>query len=202
VASVTSVVAAPVVSNGSFEQHGLAIPGIVNYGLDSSGWDTTGSTPASGATFNSNINIQNTTTGIYNSLDGDFALRILNGNAVAKQVISGFDATGYGYRLSFWSLGDTAKVSLTNAIAPYFGITGQPFAASETFASAGLWTQHFIDFRATSAAVTLSFTGATGNGYTYIDNVSVTAVPEPESYAMLLAGLGAIGFMSRRRRQA
>ena len=30
--------------------------------------------------------------------------------------------------------------------------------------------------------------------------VNVTAVPEPETYAMLLAGLGLIGFMSRRRR--
>ncbi|HEY1132325.1 MAG TPA: PEP-CTERM sorting domain-containing protein [Roseateles sp.] len=35
-----------------------------------------------------------------------------------------------------------------------------------------------------------------------IDNLSfsVTAVPEPSTYAMLLAGIGAIGFMARRRR--
>jgi len=32
--------------------------------------------------------------------------------------------------------------------------------------------------------------------------VRVTAVPEPETYAMLLAGLGVIGFMSRRRRNS
>ncbi|MDP4299910.1 PEP-CTERM sorting domain-containing protein [Leptothrix discophora] len=31
-------------------------------------------------------------------------------------------------------------------------------------------------------------------------SVSVTAVPEPETYAMMLAGLGAIGFMARRRK--
>ena len=30
--------------------------------------------------------------------------------------------------------------------------------------------------------------------------VRVTAVPEPETYAMMLAGLGMIGFMSRRRK--
>lgn len=30
--------------------------------------------------------------------------------------------------------------------------------------------------------------------------ISVTAVPEPESYALLLAGLGVIGFVARRRR--
>ena len=34
-----------------------------------------------------------------------------------------------------------------------------------------------------------------------IDNVSVAAaVPEPETYAMMLAGLGALGMMGRRRR--
>ena len=32
-----------------------------------------------------------------------------------------------------------------------------------------------------------------------LDNVSVTAVPEPETYALMLAGLGLIGFSVRRR---
>jgi hypothetical protein len=44
----------------------------------------------------------------------------------------------------------------------------------------------------------------TGSGAFYLDNfsVNVTAapVPEPETYAMMLAGLGALGFMARRRR--
>ena len=33
-------------------------------------------------------------------------------------------------------------------------------------------------------------------------NYSVTAVPEPESYAMLLAGLGLMGAIARRRKQS
>lgn len=35
-----------------------------------------------------------------------------------------------------------------------------------------------------------------------LDNLTVTAVPEPESYAMMLAGLGALGVLSRRRKTA
>ncbi len=63
---------------------------------------------------------------------------------------------------------------------------------------------------------TLSFNGLSSGNHTFtwnrsglansgslrIDDFSatVTAVPEPETYAMMLAGLGAIGFMSRRRK--
>ncbi|MEG1118645.1 MAG: FxDxF family PEP-CTERM protein, partial [Janthinobacterium sp.] len=40
------------------------------------------------------------------------------------------------------------------------------------------------------------------NHYFNATNVSgyVSAVPEPETYAMLLAGLGLVGFMARRRK--
>lgn len=41
-----------------------------------------------------------------------------------------------------------------------------------------------------------------GSAASYSGTLNVTPVPEPETYALMLAGLGAIGFMaSRRRRQ-
>jgi len=53
----------------------------------------------------------------------------------------------------------------------------------------------------TSGLQTVSFAGGHSNQGPVLDNVSlvVTAVPEPETYAMLLAGLGAVGFVARRR---
>jgi hypothetical protein len=38
-----------------------------------------------------------------------------------------------------------------------------------------------------------------GNGFKNFDSATMAPVPEPESYAMLLAGLGLVGFMARRR---
>lgn len=38
-------------------------------------------------------------------------------------------------------------------------------------------------------------------GFKSLGDLHMAAVPEPETYAMMLAGLGALGFMARRRRQ-
>ncbi len=55
----------------------------------------------------------------------------------------------------------------------------------------------------TTEALTFKAIGTSDSYGTSLDNVSLTtsAVPEPESYAMLLAGLGMMGFIARRRRK-
>jgi len=39
------------------------------------------------------------------------------------------------------------------------------------------------------------------NNYNLVSTNMVAAVPEPETYAMFLAGLGAMGFVARRRQK-
>lgn len=68
----------------------------------------------------------------------------------------------------------------------------------------GGWTAYSFNLGALAAGThTLSFAGlyATGDNTVFLDKVAVTAVPEPESYALLLAGLGLLGAVARRRQQ-
>jgi len=91
--------------------------------------------------------------------------------------------------------GDSKALTVTVGTAPAFNFVGDMnHHVTETF-----------NYHATTTGTTLlTFTSA-ASGYSgaVIDNVSVTAaVPEPETYAMLLAGLGMVGFIARRKRSA
>ena len=63
---------------------------------------------------------------------------------------------------------------------------------------------HTLSFIAQTNSTTLTFASAlvSKNGGPILDNVSVTAVPEPESYAMFLAGLGVMGAIAVRRQKS
>lgn len=54
---------------------------------------------------------------------------------------------------------------------------------------------------ATGSAGTTVDNNSTYNRAFVMDNLSVSAVPEPETYAMLLAGLGVMGAIARRRQK-
>ena len=54
---------------------------------------------------------------------------------------------------------------------------------------------------ASGGVLTFSFHDASNDNIgSLLDNVSVSAVPEPGSVSLLLAGLAALGFAARRRR--
>ena len=108
-----------------------------------------------------------------------------NFSALASSVYSGNPATlravatigGIDYTLGT----DLLLTSATNA--------WNTFGGSMTVLTAGNVTLKLQDRNAV----------ASGNDFA-VDNISLTsAVPEPETYAMLLAGLGLVGFMSRRK---
>jgi choice-of-anchor C domain-containing protein len=125
-----------------------------------------------------------------------------------------FDTTaGQAYKVTFLLSGNpdnghnpaikTLDVLTNNVSHPFsFDTTGNSLAnmgwTQESFTFvAGAGNSSTIDFKST----TFMPEGCPCFGPA-LDGVSVTAVPEPESYAMMLAGLGLMGFIARRRRSA
>lgn len=58
----------------------------------------------------------------------------------------------------------------------------------------------FANFTAGAGEVITSVKWQSGSNAFESDNHAVVAVPEPETYALMLAGLAAVGFVARRRR--
>jgi Protein of unknown function (DUF642)/PEP-CTERM motif len=79
-----------------------------------------------------------------------------------------------------------------------FGSSVFTFAA---LAANTAWSNYEVEFTPTSSGIyALSFSNAGGDNIgAVLDNVAIQAVPEPETYAMLLAGLGLMGTIARRK---
>jgi hypothetical protein len=89
--------------------------------------------------------------------------------------------------------------------------TSPTFASGLTNRIVGTYTSSSADGTKTFSPIVLdkagyvriSFVGLSDTKKANIDNVSLLAtapVPEPETYALMLAGLGVVGFAARRRR--
>ena len=89
------------------------------------------------------------------------------------------------YRLGF---GDTPSWGAYSALTPVPSNDLGIFSYSTTFGSLVAGTKYWINLKGSATEAAYS--------------VTLAPVPEPETYALLLAGLGMVGTIARRRRIA
>jgi hypothetical protein len=128
------------------------------------------------------------------------------GGTIADWLISPIFQTANAGTVSFYARAD---VSSDFADHLKFGFSnGSTTLADFTLGSAqtisGGWTKYSFDYLAqgagSSARFAIVYSGlADLSDYVGIDTFSVVAVPEPETWALFGLGLGALGFVGRRR---
>ena len=102
----------------------------------------------------------------------------------AEKLSGNFDKT-----LSFGFLFDTLEGPSTRGLL------------SDVTSSPGWNTYSFTTQAGGDGGLLFALRGVPGQNYGLsLQNVQVAAVPEPGTYAMLLAGLGALAFVGRRRK--
>jgi len=127
--------------------------------------------------------------GNYVDLDGSTGNAGLFTNSVSLMA-------GNTYTLSFDLAGNARGGSET--VDVFFGTSSSTLVLNQN----DPFQTYSLSFSAiTSGVVSFGFQNQGGNNIgALLDNVTVAAVPEPDTYAMVLAGLGLMGFVARRRK--
>jgi hypothetical protein len=184
------------VTNGSFEQ-------VANGGTQGAGsWSVYSSIP--GWTGQPNIEVRDSIAGVaqdgsnFVELDTDY---VKNTNSSMFQNIAGTGAV----KLSFWYSARPNTAAGTNLLSFALGnSTGSVLNNTGNNTGSHSWQQYVGYFNLDADGLTTLSFSAGGKQDSYggsLDNVVVTAVPEPETYALMLAGLGLVGAIARRRNQ-
>jgi choice-of-anchor C domain-containing protein len=187
--SVTNANATNLVVNGSFEDNTIVNVGSFdNLSSGLIGWSI-------GAG-----NVDLVSNNYWAAYQGDNSLD-LNGTKKAEIEQTLVTTVGQLYQLSFWLAGNPQGGSTVKNLSVNVGANGlYNFDTSGKSTTNMGWSNYITSFYAVGNTTTLSFASNTRGAYgPVLDDISVTAVPEPETYALLLGGLALVGFSARKQ---
>jgi len=174
---------AVIVTNGDFETLTAANPVGTYLTVNNSATTITGWSVG-----NISVDVVN---GAYNAISGNSI--DLAGTPGPGSLSQTFTLAAGSYQLSF-------DLGRNTDDAPYANVVlGSTNFGTKIGGTGATFIHYVLPYVSAGGATTLSFTNLGTPGGGILDNVSVTAVPEPENYAMMLAGLGLIGFVAHRR---
>jgi len=169
--------------------------------------------PAFGLTFD--LTIGGTPPGIYehsvaNTPSGPREIANFPGNCCISDVYKFGDLIARVqdganlYAFGFWN-GDPQGDALLRVYDRSNVLLGTVTASVNTGSSSS-FTNSFAGFISTLPVGRLEWEGNTGDGWNHYDDFQAqvtftNAVPEPEAYALLMAGLGLLGFIARQRKR-
>ncbi len=173
--------------NGSFEATPYADESSTAISYDSHGWGGDGSV----------TRIVNPLGSLSDGVGPQYASLLAPSYApFSASLYQSFSLAAGNFALSFLSWGD-GTVSLQRWSSG--GYTAVNLNPASTALSSASWVANTYAFNSLGGDFRLTFSTSDELRVDGVSIGTVTAVPEPETYAMMLAGLGAIGFMAARR---
>lgn len=209
--AISAPASAAVIASTSFESPAFPAlgPGQDKYGPDESGYNNpaSGGLVVAGFTFSgysgifSNPPLCCVPATPYGKQFG-FLQTYQNGGSSISWTVNGLTA-GNQYTLSFYDVGGTGPVGVDPLTVTFAGATA--LVSNDFTPSTTGWLYNAMSFTANAATATITFNASAtgGNLLSGIDNIQVSTVPEPASWAMMLVGLFGLGAalrISRRQR--
>ena len=203
----TPSLAASIATNGSFENTAGFVPDVndtmslTNGSTVMTGWTVIGDSLAW---------IGPSNTFLLSAFDGGYFLDLTDYTAGppfggVRQVLN--TVAGDTYQVTF-DLGSSNRWGGQSGLQASAGSTTASFLSTTT-PGTSTWESESFSFLATGPTTTLSFLGSLGVNYIGLDNISVTdlggsvtGVPEPTTWGLMIVGLSLVGVGMRKRQKA
>lgn len=205
---------ANIVADSSFEAPTIAFPFYENYGANTNQANYGGTSFDTGAwVIPTNINATNNVDIVSNlagtvfpapTVDGGHQYLDLVGYGSNGEIYQNLTTTiGQTYKLTF-AYGNNPGNSPSQALVTVMGTPGVSSLLNHSISTAGDlgWTIFSGTFVADSTSTKLDFLETVGanNAGILLDDINVSAVPEPSTWAMMVLGFMGVGFMAYRRK--